>query len=130
MREKKFIAILAAIILSAVSSLGSAAPTEAASINYIDGKMNDGGRIIRIKGNTIYYQVQLSSSPERWGRLKKAKLTRGIKCYKAVSVVKAKKTSKKSAVKYVKKYVSNYNSFIVKNAKVTTWVYGVNKYVG
>lgn len=95
-------------------------------------KINRDGKIFKIKGNTIYFKKQKGSSPEKWGKMQKAKITSSTKFYKMTKWdvnCSAKKGTKAKALKKVK-LSYNYNYFYVKNGKIKLFVYNVENFVG
>ena len=52
------------------------------SVTVNHQKINRSGKVFKIKGNTIYFRERKGSSPEKWGKMQKAKMTASTKFYK------------------------------------------------
>lgn len=132
MKRKVSIGITMSLIFLMCICCMNVVSASAGTVTVNHQKINRSGRIFKVKGNTIYFREQKGSSPEKWGKMQKAKMTASTKYYKMTNWsddCSAEKGTKAKALKSVKwKY--NYNYFYVKNGKLKMFVYDVGKFVG
>ena len=132
MKKKMSIGITVLLIFTMCICCVNKVSVSADSVTVNHQKINRSGKVFKIKGNTIYFRERKGPSPEKWGKMQKAKMTASTKFYKMTKFdadCKAKKGTKAKALKSAKdKY--NYNYFYVKKGKIKLFVYDVGKFVG
>ena len=94
------------------------------------------GRVTNITSKKLVLRRQTGSSPESWGKPQKYKVTAATKFYRCKGYnsshtrYKAKKVSKKKALKSIYNNGSNYVVVKTKGKKVVCVLYNMENYVG